>query len=128
MSLPVETVPLHTPSLETVRDALSAGLARNFAEFSVNVVECPDLSSAPFSLAAPGLGGSTRVADIGGVPNLTPVPKPEKVYSLPEVLRLAGLENGIVIGPGAASSKFIGEKKEKRKKEKTERERKKGRG
>ena len=84
-------------------------LQRNFEQVSVKVVECPDLTLAPFGLAAPGLNGQTRIADVGGVPNLTPVPKPEKEYSLTDVLKEAELQDGAIIGPGAASSRFVGE-------------------
>ena len=33
---------------------LKDGLKRNFREVSVNVVDCPDLTSSPWRLAAPG--------------------------------------------------------------------------
>ena len=74
----------------------------------MNVIECPDLRLAPFGLAAPGLCGEPRIADIGGVPNLTPVPRPEKVYSLTDVLELAEMHQGAIIGPGAGNSQFVG--------------------
>ena len=84
-------------------------LQLNFDQVSVKVVECPDLTLAPFGLAAPGLSGQTRIADVGGVPNLTPQPKPEKVYSLIDVMNTVELDEGAVIGPGAGNSHFVGE-------------------
>ena len=108
--LPVEHVSLHVPTLDAICDAFKAGLTSNFADFSVKVVDCPDLRKAPFGLAAPGLSGAPRIADVGGVPNLTPKPKREKVYSLTETLKLTNMENGrgSVIGPGAGNSHFVG--------------------
>jgi len=108
MTLSVENAKLHVPSLEEIKDAFSEGLKKNFADVHVAIVDCPDLTEAPFGIAAPGLGGATRIADIGGVPNLTPIPKPEKVYSLPEILKLTGSAEGAVIGPGAGNSHFVG--------------------
>ena len=105
---PVDKVDLHVPPLDKIRDILSVGLAENFGRVSVEVVECPDLTAAPFGLAAPGLCGDARIADVGGVPNLTPTPKPEKVYSLTNVLKTAEMEDGAIIGPGAANSHFVG--------------------
>ena len=70
--LPVEHAPLSQPPLKYVAAVLEAGLKENFAEASVTVVECPDLREAPWGLAGSGLGGETRVLDIGGVPYLMP--------------------------------------------------------
>ena len=36
---------------------VQGGLAQNFADVEVNVVDCPDLTKSPFNLAAPGEGG-----------------------------------------------------------------------
>ena len=108
--LSVKEVSLHAPPLESLVGILQSGLTTNFADVSVKIVECPDLTAAPFGLAAPGIGGATRIADVGGVPNLTPKPKPEKVYSLPRIMEMTGLTDGALIGPGAGNSHFVGEK------------------
>ena len=108
LETPVDKVDLHVPLLDEIRKILSDGLEENFGLVSVEVVDCPDLTAAPFDLAAPGLCGDARIADVGGVPNLTPTPKPEKVYSLTSVLKMTEMEGGAVIGPGAANSHFVG--------------------
>jgi len=104
----ITKVSLYVPTLEEIQDTIEEGLKLNFDQVSVKVVECPDLTLAPFGLAAPGLSGQTRIADVGGVPNLTPRPKPEKVYSLIDVMNTVELDEGAVIGPGAGNSHFVG--------------------
>uniref|UniRef100_A0A8C4NHW3 Chromosome 11 open reading frame 54 n=1 Tax=Eptatretus burgeri TaxID=7764 RepID=A0A8C4NHW3_EPTBU len=74
----------------------------------VSVVDCPDLQLAPFCLAAPGLCGNERIADVGGVPYLLPEPRKDKLYDLGDVLRLVGLPGGLVLGAGAASHAVLG--------------------
>jgi len=99
---------LYIPDLADIQVAFQDELAKNFQHVSVSVVECPDLRQPPFQLVTPGLCGCTKIADVGGVPNLVPQPKPEKLYDLTEVLRATEMVEGSVLGPGAASSKFIG--------------------
>lgn len=77
---------------------LNGALSKNFERSSVRIVDCPDLTQAPFHLASPGISGvgltrrsnfisglcgNVRIADVGGVPNLHPMPKLDKVPSLP---------------------------------------------
>ncbi|KAK3800274.1 hypothetical protein RRG08_059551, partial [Elysia crispata] len=50
-TLPVMKMCCHLPPLEEVAEVLQKGLASNFANAEVKVVECPDLSIAPFDLA-----------------------------------------------------------------------------
>ncbi len=47
---------------------LQEGLATNFQEASVDVVDCPDLTQSPWTLAAPGelVGGYSVCAGIQG--------------------------------------------------------------
>ena len=49
---------------------------------NVEVTECPDLTKAPFHLAAPHLSGSTTVIEFGGVPYLLPLVDLTKVYDI----------------------------------------------
>lgn len=107
-NMKVDKFPLHRPTLEEVRCILEEALRQNFYDASVTVVTCPDLTAPPFGLVAPGLGGTPRLADVGGVPNLTPVPQTNKVYSLNNVLKLVQMEDGMIIGPGAGNSHFVG--------------------
>lgn len=44
--------------------ALAVGLSENFAEVSVEVAECPDLTAAPFHLASSGLSGSQTIVEV----------------------------------------------------------------
>ena len=70
--LPVESHMFDKLSLEQVATVLEDGLKSNFEEASVTVVECEDLTKSPWKLAAPGISGSPKLLDIGGVPYLTP--------------------------------------------------------
>lgn len=87
---------------------LQAGLSKNFGEATAAPVDCPDLTEAPFSLAAPGLCGSPRLCDVGGVPNLVPLVNRSKVYNLKEVAVKVGLPGAFFIGAGAGSSRLAG--------------------
>ncbi|XP_003385232.1 PREDICTED: ester hydrolase C11orf54 homolog [Amphimedon queenslandica] len=107
-SFPVEKRQLHTPDLSHVAQVIESGLKENFKEASVNVVDCPDLTSSPWQLAAPGLGGAPRLLDVGGVPYLMPLIQREKVYDLAQVASLAGLPNGFILGAGAGSYRVAG--------------------
>ena len=70
--------------MEDILSVLETGLKKNYAEVSVEIVPCPDLSRAPYHLAAKGLCGATSLADVGGVPYLAPGPAQwrERVYNL----------------------------------------------
>jgi hypothetical protein len=95
--LAVQKTALHVPPLEEISGGkseivfhicqmstsavvvLEKALNANFSSVSVSVVECPDLSEKPWSLAAPGLCGRARIADVGGVPNLIPLVERDKI-------------------------------------------------
>jgi hypothetical protein len=77
--LAVQKTALHVPPLEEISGVLEKALNANFSSVSVSVVECPDLSEKPWSLAAPGLCGRARIADVGGVPNLIPLVERDKI-------------------------------------------------
>ena len=53
-SLSVESKPLFTPPLESLKEVLEKGLKSNFDEVDVNVVTSPDLTQEPFNLASEG--------------------------------------------------------------------------
>jgi hypothetical protein len=84
----VQKVPLSPPLLEELVAPITVGLSSNFQDVSVSIVPCPDLRQSPFNLAAEGLSGSPRIADIGGPPNLAPLPKLDRKYSLLEMTKL----------------------------------------
>jgi hypothetical protein len=77
--VPVDKRALKQVELEELAEVLEGGLRRNFSTASVSVVECPDLSLDPWGLASQGICGSPRLADVGGVPYLFPLPRKEKV-------------------------------------------------
>lgn len=105
---PTVKTALHTPALEEVAQVLQSALQANFATAHVAAVDCPDLSQAPFSLAAPGICGSTAIVDIGGVPYLTPTPKLNHVYNLRHVAEEIGNPKAVFIGAGAGSWRLTG--------------------
>ena len=74
---------LYVPKLDEMADVLDFGLKQNYKDVSCSVVDCPDLSKEPFGLAAAGICGKSRLADVGGVPYLVPSSRyMEKVYDL----------------------------------------------
>ena len=86
---------------------LEEGLLANFSTASVEVVDCPDLTQSPWSLASQGLCGSTRLLDIGGVPFLMPLVMREKLYDMKDYPRLTGSPQGLVIGAGAGPWPYL---------------------
>ena len=104
----VEHQELHVPPLDELCKVLKSALSKNFKEVHVDVVDCPDLLQKPWNLAAPGICGSTRLALVGGVPYLIPVPNLSKVYNVDIIAKQIGLPNGFFIGPGAGNSHAIG--------------------
>lgn len=112
-SLASEHCVLHTPTLSEVAVVLQAGLATNFAEATVDVVDCPDLRT--WGLAAEGLSGHTRLLDIGGVPYLMPTVCRDRLYNMRDYPSLAGLPataRGFVIGAGAGPWPYVGRNSE----------------
>jgi hypothetical protein len=111
---PVEAHPLPPTTLQELLPAISQGLKHSFAESSVTIAPCPDLRQAPFHLAGEGLCGNERIADVGGPPNLHPLPKFDRKYSLLDLTRLMEMprEGGFVLGAGAGPFHVIGNNSE----------------
>ena len=105
--LPVESHAFDKLSLQEVASVLENGLRDNFEEASVTVVECEDLTKSPWNLAAPGISGSPRMLDIGGVPYLTPSVQKHKLYDMRDYPNITGLRRGLVIGAGAAPWPYL---------------------
>lgn len=99
----VRRVPLNPPSLEEVAATIHDGLQSNFVISAASVSIPPDLRQPPFYLAAPGLSGNPRVADIGGTANLRPSPRLDKKYDLLTIAKMMDMpqEGGLLIGAGA---------------------------
>jgi hypothetical protein len=107
---PIERVSLNPDSLDEIAGHIRRGLDQNFKELSVTVEQCLDLRQTPFNLAGEGLCGDPRVADVGGQPNLTPLPNLDKVYSLVDITRAMELpkDQGFILGAGAGPFRDLG--------------------
>eukprot|EP00050_Salpingoeca_kvevrii_P020573 m.100177 g.100177 ORF g.100177 m.100177 type:complete len:306 (+) comp8922_c0_seq5:90-1007(+) len=103
-----ESTALAQLPLATIAAALEDILRGNFATADVTVVDCPDLREPPFRLAAAGLCGSPRIADVGGVPNLVPSVDRSKIYNLRHIACEIGLPNAFFLGAGAGSHRLTG--------------------
>ncbi|XP_071447013.1 ester hydrolase C11orf54 homolog [Hetaerina americana] len=104
--LPIETRNLFVPSLEEIAQVLSNGMTSNFAEVTVEVVDCPDLSEHPFTLACKGLSGNPKIIEVGGPPYLLPTVDRTKVYDLGEIAKAVGSPSAFIIGAGAGPWPF----------------------
>ncbi|XP_048261874.1 ester hydrolase C11orf54 homolog isoform X2 [Bombus affinis] len=99
---------LHVPSLDEIKDVLKEGLIKNFADVEVEVVDCPDLTKEPFTLAAPGLGGNPTLLEIGGPAFLLPTVQKNKLYDIQQLLNhLQYKEDSFVVGAGAGPWPYL---------------------
>lgn len=75
----------------------------NFAEVTVDEVDCPDLTAPPFHLASSGLNGSATLLEVGGPTYLLPLVDRTKVYDLVHIVKkvLPNAKNLYVCGAGA---------------------------
>lgn len=82
---------------------MAASLTNNFKHVNVDVVDCPNLTAAPFHLVAPGLGGSETIVEIGGPPYLLPLVDRTKIYDLKTIATRVqpGGTEVLAIGAGA---------------------------
>lgn len=112
--LPVHKLSLRPPSLPALADVISSGLSSNFAQSSCTVDTPPDLTLPPYHLAGPGLTGSARIVDIGGPPNLSPLPDKTKKYNLRSIARQAEMSSssGFLLGAGAGPFHILGQNSE----------------
>lgn len=107
-SLPVVHKKLDVVPLEDIQKVLNKGLQTNFQHVEVTLVDCPDLTKKPFTLAKPGIGGSTKLVEVGGPPYLLPKVQRDKVYDLKDIAKLANADNTFIIGAGAGPHPFAG--------------------
>ncbi|XP_043574527.1 ester hydrolase C11orf54 homolog isoform X3 [Chiloscyllium plagiosum] len=108
MAARIEKSAFHVPTLQELGQVLQGGLKKNFANVQVSVVDCPDLTQEPFTFAAAGICGKPRIADVGGVDYLLPLPQTEKIYNLNVIANQVELPGGFILGAGAASFKAMG--------------------
>ncbi|XP_012275100.1 ester hydrolase C11orf54 homolog [Orussus abietinus] len=99
---------LYTPRLEEIVEVLRQALGANFSEVDVSVVECPDLTQEPFTLAGKGLNGNPKILEIGGPAFLLPNVQREKVYDIQPLLKtISKSENALIIGAGAGPWPYL---------------------
>jgi hypothetical protein len=95
---------IFVPELENLQEVLQNGLKTNFAEVDVTIIDCPDLSAAPFHLSAPGLSGDQTIVEFGGPPYLLPNVDRSKVYDLVQMIRnIKGYEDKSFFTCGAGA-------------------------
>ncbi|XP_044739972.1 ester hydrolase C11orf54 homolog [Chrysoperla carnea] len=100
-NLKLEQKILHQPPLNEVAEVLNNGLKNNFSTVQVEVVDCPDLTQRPFTLACKGLGGKANLLEIGGPPFLMPLVNRNKVYELKQIPEALDLDPAFIIGASA---------------------------
>jgi hypothetical protein len=112
--LPIKTYLLNPPPLTELASLLSTNLRSHFRDVSASVVPCPDLTLPPFHLAARGLSGNEKIADIGGPPYLHPLPDFTKKYSFLQLAKVIGMnpERGFMLGAGAGPFHVVGRNSE----------------
>ncbi|XP_011503427.1 PREDICTED: uncharacterized protein LOC105366625 [Ceratosolen solmsi marchali] len=99
---------LHVPTLDEVKNVFIKALKANFEEVEVEVIDCPDLTEEPFTLAAPGLGGRLTIVDVGGPPYLLPLAQKDKIYDIQPLLKeLKYGDRAFVAGAGAGPWPYL---------------------
>ncbi|XP_065155796.1 ester hydrolase C11orf54 homolog isoform X1 [Atheta coriaria] len=99
--VPVQRKPLVVPVLDEVVKVLTDGLRSHFEHVDVAVVDCPDLTKEPFTLASPGLGGKSKLVEVGGPAYLLPLVNRTKLYDITDVAKAAQINPAFIIGAGA---------------------------
>jgi hypothetical protein len=101
---------LSPPLLEELVAVIKPALEANYSHATASVERCPDLRGAPFHLAAEGLCGNERIADIGGESNLYPSPRFDRKYSMIEIAQQMEMspEKGQLLGAGAGPFHRLG--------------------
>jgi len=96
------------PPLHELVSVLTDALHRNFEQVAVSVVQCPDLSTAPWSLAGRGLCGSPKLLDIGGELNLFYPNNRAAQFDFVECAKKVELPDAFMVGPGAGARSIVG--------------------
>jgi len=106
----VKTTDLFVPELKELAGMLKTALEKNFETVETAVVKCPDLKK--WGLAASGICGDPRIADVGGIPNIMDYEHHKEVFHIPTIASQCDLPGAYVFGAGAASSKVVGQNAE----------------
>lgn len=75
----IDRFQLFVPKFEEAVRVFEKELKKWFSKVTVRAVDCPDLSSKPFQVAATGLCGNTKTIQVGGTMNLLPLYNDDKV-------------------------------------------------
>jgi len=103
----VRTAPLFVPTLEEARDAMIKSLAEDYRESSVEIVDCPDLTT--WKLVQQGLGGKGTLVDVGGEPfNHDTLYNSTVKFDMAKVCGSFGRDKAAILGAGACCSAMIG--------------------
>lgn len=107
---PLEKLALSPPTLDQLALSIHDGLQSNFRSVTVEVAQSPDLRQPPFHLAAEGLSGNPRVADVGGPLFLAPGPDFSKKYNLLSIAKQMEMpsDRGFILGAGAGPFHILG--------------------
>ncbi|CAO1302698.1 unnamed protein product [Diamesa tonsa] len=87
-SLPYMGKKTFVPETDKLIKVLEDGLKLNFKEVTVEFVDSPDLSAAPYFLASSGLNGDPTVMEYGENSYLTPLVDKSKHYDLIQLVKL----------------------------------------
>lgn len=105
---PIREVLLEKPELAEVATVLQNGLKAHYADVTVEVVDCPDLTQSPYGLTASGLGGGRPcIIDVGGIDNLFPRVNADKEYCLKEIAERTGRKDFHLVGAGSCGYSLI---------------------
>lgn len=105
---PIQEVDLEKPDLAELCAVLQTGLEAHYAEVKVEVVDCPDLTRAPYGLTASGLGGGRPcIIDVGGIDNLFPKVNADKEYCLKNIAEKIGRKDFHIVGAGSCGYSLI---------------------
>ncbi|KYM83575.1 Ester hydrolase C11orf54 like protein [Atta colombica] len=93
---------LHQPPLDELMNVLAGGLTANFAEATVEMVDCPNFNGWPYNFYQEGLCGNPILLEVGGPAYLLPTVQTDKFYDVKSLLRQINYNyDTLVIGAGA---------------------------
>ena len=86
--------------LQSIAEALRTDLRGNYKSVTAEVVHCPDLRQ--FGCAAGGMGGKTKLIEVGGEPYAHNSRYRDICFDMQEIAEQCGLPNAFIIGAGIA--------------------------
>jgi len=101
----VRVEPVHTPDLDTLRDAVLPALKEDYKEVSVDVVDSPDLTT--WGLHQQGLGGPSIVTDHGGEPFCHNPTYRHVRFDMNKIAEALGMPNAPIFGSGCCASESL---------------------